>query len=96
MTDETRNQYSTYTSYLKRKSSNRWYNLGSAAYSEMVKNSGGVDAVMLKNAYQYLIKALWFDKHDVDARKFITQMCEKWDDEEGWDAEARKEWKNES
>ena len=38
MTDEARKQYSTYDSYLKRKSSNQYYNLGSINYSKMTAN----------------------------------------------------------
>ena len=28
-------------------------------------------------------KTLWFDRHDVDARKLLTQMCQKWDASDG-------------
>ena len=80
MTDEARKQYSTYDSYLKRKSSNQYYNLGSTNYSKMTANPPTVIATItnVESTYNNLIKALWFDRHDVDARKLLTQMCQKW------------------
>ena len=85
MTDEARKQYSTYDSYLKRKGSNQYYNLGSTNYSKMTANPPTVtaDTANVESTYKNLIKALWFDRHDVDARKLLTQMCQIWDDSDG-------------
>ena len=80
MTDEARKQYSTYDSYLKRKNSNQYYNLGFTNYSKMTANPPTLEVVEgnIKTTYKYLIKALWCDRHDVDARNIQKQMCQKW------------------
>ena len=102
MTDEARKQYSTYDSYLKRKSSNQYYNLGSINYSKMTNSPPTliVDITNIKSTYKYLIKALWFDRHDVDARKLLTQMCQKWDNpvdtSTTFTATDRSTWKTEA
>ena len=104
MTDETRKQYSTYNSYLKRKSSNQYYNLGSSNYSKMTNSPPTltVNITNIKSTYKNLIKALWFDRHDVDARKLLTQMCQIWDDSDGtatvsgFTATKRSTWKTEA
>ena len=104
MTDEARKQYSTYDSYLKRKSSNQYYNLGSINYSKMTANPPTLEVKKsnIETTYKYLIKALWFDRHDVDARKLLTQMCQKWDASDGtvtvpgFTATDRSTWKTEA
>ena len=105
MTDEARKQYSTYDSYLKRKSSNQYYNLGSINYSKMTANPPTLEVKKsnIETTYKYLIKALWFDRHDVDARKLLTQMCQKWDNQSGkvvritdFTADNRALWKTEA
>ena len=107
MTDEARKQYSTYDSYLKRKSSNQYYNLGSTNYSKMTANPPTLEVIKdnIKTTYKYLIKALWFDRHDVDAKNIQKQMCQKWDnlvdtnttftatDRSTWETEAEDEIK---
>tara|TARA_B110000263_G_C14928993_1_gene338346 strand:- start:57 stop:425 length:369 start_codon:yes stop_codon:yes gene_type:complete len=104
MTDEARKQYSTYDSYLKRKGSNQYYNLGSTNYSKMTSSPStlNINITNIEETYKYLIKALWFDRRDVDARKIITQMCQKWSDSDGTDtisgftSSERTTWKTEA
>lgn len=63
-----RNSYGDYATYMKNKNANCFYNLAKEKYDE---GNASSNALAFINAQV----ALLFDKHNVDAREIIKNMC---------------------
>tara|TARA_Y100000590_G_C15656080_1_gene990668 strand:- start:139 stop:510 length:372 start_codon:yes stop_codon:yes gene_type:complete len=96
--DKQRLQYCTYNSYLKSKNANQYYNLGYMDWKVIIEKNTSPDLPTIQDIYINFAKALFFNPHDIDAKKRQKQMCEKWNDPDGtnkvidFTSDKRAEW----
>jgi len=79
--DKAREQYISYNLYLERRQGNGYYNLGYQIFAAMWANptaSSAVDLNKIKDALKHFYTALQFNQNDVDSRKRVNQICDKW------------------
>ena len=79
--DKSRDQYTSYNLYLERRQGNGYYNLGYKIFEPMWADplsALAVNIVKIQEALKNFYIALQFNPNDVDSRKRINQICDKW------------------
>jgi len=80
--DASRDQYISHKLYLERRHGNRYYNLGYMTYKGIVAEPQTITPTydILKDCIKNFDIALMFNPNDIDAKKILPLLIEKYDD----------------